>query len=181
MTLWLVRHAQPLIAAGICYGASDMPADTGLTTACATRLAAALPPGITVHSSPLQRCAQLAQALCALRPDLRMQQDERLREMDFGRWEGVRWDEIPRTAYDAWTANFATERFGGKESANELLQRVSAARADLQAAGRDAVWVTHAGVLRAMTVLNQGLTRFDRADQWPKSVAGWGEWQAVTL
>jgi alpha-ribazole phosphatase len=181
MKLWLVRHAPPLIAPGICYGASDIPADADLTAACAARLAAVLPQGLTVHSSPLQRCAQLAQALCALRSDLQMQQDERLREFDFGCWEGLRWDDIPREAYDAWTADFAAERFGGKESTDELMQRVAAARADAQAAGQDAVWVTHAGVLRAMSLLNQGQKRIERAELWPRSVLAWGEWQAVTL
>lgn len=181
MKLWLVRHAQPLIAPGVCYGARDIPADAERTAACAAQLAAELPPGLAVHSSPLQRCVQLAQALCALRPDLRLQQDARLQEMDFGLWEGVHWDDIPRAAYDAWTANFGAERFGGQESVNELMERVAAARAEASAAGQEAVWVTHAGVLRAMTVLNQGLTHFERADQWPKSVVGWGEWQAVTL
>lgn len=181
MKLWLVRHAQPLIAPGVCYGASDIPADLDLTAACAARLAAELPPGLTVHSSPLQRCAQLAQALCALRPDLQLRPDARLREMDFGQWEGVRWDDIPRTAYEAWTADFGTERFGGRESVNDVLSRVAAAREEVRAAGQEAVWVTHGGVLRAMALLDQGLTQLDQADQWPASVAGWGEWQSLTL
>lgn len=180
MKLWLVRHAQPLIASGVCYGASDIPADRAYTAACASELAAALPPGLVVHSSPLLRCTQLAQALCELRPDLRLQQDERLREMDFGHWEGVRWDDIPRPAYDAWTSNFGVERFGGRESVNELLQRVAAARSEAQALGQDAVWVTHAGVMRAMTLLEQG-ARIDKADQWPASVAGFGEWRVFSL
>jgi alpha-ribazole phosphatase len=181
MKLWLVRHAQPLIAPGVCYGVSDIPADTEFTAACAAQLAAELPPGLAVHSSPLQRCVQLAQALCALRPDLHLQEDARLREMDFGLWEGVRWDDIPRAAYDAWTANFGAERFGGQESVNELMERVAAARAAARAAGQEALWVTHAGVLRAMALLDQGLTRLDQAGQWPVSVAGCGQWQSVTL
>ncbi|MGJ4748845.1 histidine phosphatase family protein, partial [Leptospira sp. SA-E8] len=104
MKLWLVRHAQPLVASGVCYGASNIPADAARTAACAAQLAAelpSLPSGLALHSSPLQRCAQLARTLCELRPDLNLRFDERLREMDFGHWEGVRWDDIPRTAYDA--------------------------------------------------------------------------------
>ena len=63
------------------------------------------------------------------------------------------------------------------ESVNELLQRVAAARAEAQALGQDAVWVTHAGVLRALALLDQGLRTLDQAPQWPQAVAGWGEWQ----
>ncbi|EYC51532.1 phosphoglycerate kinase [Hylemonella gracilis str. Niagara R] len=181
MKLWLVRHAQPLIAPGVCYGISDIEADAPGTTACAAQLAAMLPHGLVVHSSPLRRCLQLAQALCALRPDLQLRQDARLREMDFGQWEGVRWDDIPRAAYEAWTGNFGAERFGGRESVNDVLARVATAREEVRSAGQEAVWVTHAGVLRALALLDQGLNRLDRADQWPASVAGWGEWQSLTL
>ncbi|EGI76350.1 histidine phosphatase family protein [Hylemonella gracilis] len=181
MKLWLVRHAPPLIAPGVCYGASDVEADAERTAACAAQLALELPRGLTVHSSPLRRCLQLAQALCALRPDLQLRQDPRLREMDFGQWEGVRWDDIPRAAYEAWTADFGTERFGGQESVNDVLSRVAAAREEALAAGQEVVWVTHGGVLRALALLGQGMNRLDRADQWPATVAGWGEWQSITL
>ena len=84
MTLWLARHAQPLVAAGVCYGALEVAADEPATQAAAHQLAAALPRGFRVVSSTLQRCEQLAQALCALRPDLTIFFDPRLREMDFG-------------------------------------------------------------------------------------------------
>lgn len=181
MKLWLVRHARPLIDAGICYGASDVPADTEHTRAAAAQLAALLPPGLSVWTSPLRRCSALAEQLLALRPDLRLQVDVRLREMDFGNWEGVRWDDIPRAAYDDWTADFGAARFGGLESVNELLRRVAAARAELRAQGQDAVWVTHAGVLRAMALLDQGLTALSQAPQWPREVAGWGEWEQLSL
>ena len=181
MKLWLVRHAQPLIEAGVCYGATDMPADASATLGCAAQLAPLLPPGLTLWSSPLERCAQLAWALRALRPDLQLRTDARLAEMDFGCWEGVRWDDIPRSAYDDWTANFGAARFGGKDSVNELLQRVAAVRAEVQALGRDAVWVTHAGVLRAMGLLDQGHTTLSQAPQWPQEVAGWGKWLEMTL
>ena len=40
MNLWLARHAQPLIGAGICYGVLDVAADAALTTAAAKALAA---------------------------------------------------------------------------------------------------------------------------------------------
>lgn len=176
-----MRHARPLIAAGICYGATDVAADAEHTQATAAQLALWLPSGLTVWTSPLQRCSTLAEALLALRPDLRLQQDARLREMDFGCWEGQPWDAIPRSAYDDWTVDFGAARFGGRESVNELLQRVAAARAEAQALGQDTLWVTHAGVLRAMALLDQGLTTLDQAPQWPQAVAGWGEWEERAL
>lgn len=181
MKLWLVRHARPLIDAGICYGATDVPADAEHTQATAAQLAPLLPAGLMLWTSPLQRCSALADRLLALRPDLRLRLDARLAELDFGCWEGVRWEAIPRAAYDDWTANFGTARFGGRESVNELLQRVAAARAEAQALGQDAVWVTHAGVLRALALLDQGLTTLDQAPQWPRDVADWGGWEQRAL
>lgn len=181
MKLWLVRHARPLVEAGVCYGVSDMPADAAHTRHCAAQLAPLLPPGLTLWTSPLQRCSALAEQLRVLRPDLQLRTDARLAELDFGCWEGVRWDDIPRAAFDDWIANFGAARFGGRESVNELLQRVASVRAEVQALGQDATWVTHAGVLRAMALLDQGLTTLDQAPQWPREVAGWGEWQAFEL
>lgn len=179
MKLWLIRHARPLVEAGVCYGVTDMPADADHTRDCAARLASLLPQGLQLWTSPLLRCAALAETLLAQRPDLQLRTDARLVELDFGCWEGVRWDDIPRSVFDAWASDFGAARFGGRESVNELLRRVAAVRAEVQALGQDAVWITHAGVLRAMALLDQGLTTLDQATLWPREVAGWGEWQVL--
>lgn len=178
MTLWLARHAKPLVAPGICYGALDLAADTELTLAAARALARELPPGIGVQVSPLQRCQQLAQALQTLRPDLLLSTDTRLREMDFGHWEGVPWADIPRAAVDAWTADFAQHRFGGKESANEVLARVAGAWDALQAAS-DTLWIAHAGVAQAAALLHQGIRHVAQAQDWPISRLHYGQWQVI--
>jgi hypothetical protein len=51
MRLWLVRHAAPLVEAGTCYGALDVPADAQATQQAAQALAQALPPGAVLRSS----------------------------------------------------------------------------------------------------------------------------------
>lgn len=181
MKLWLVRHARPLIEPGRCYGATDVPADAQDTQACARALAQSLPQGLPLIHSPLQRCTQLTQAVLALRPDLQAVCDVRLSEMDFGCWEGVRWDAIPQSAYDEWTAAFGSCRFGGRESVHALLQRVAAVQAETAQRTEEAVWITHAGVIRAISLLAQGLQRIERADQWPQQAPGWGEWLELTL
>ncbi|WP_295953705.1 histidine phosphatase family protein [Rhodoferax sp.] len=174
MTLWLARHAQPRVAAGVCYGALDVAADGPATLAAAHTLAAALPLGIYVASSPLQRCEHLAQALSTLRPDLTPIFDPRLREMDFGHWEGQHWDAIGQPALEAWTADFARHRPGGGESVQMFMQRVAAA---WDAVGtRPTLWITHAGVARACSLLAVGIRSIARADQWPHAAPGYGEW-----
>lgn len=176
MKLWLVRHARPLIEPGICYGATDMAADAQATQASAQALAQVLPQGVRVMTSPLQRCTQLAQALQTLRPDLQATADARLVEMNFGCWEGVRWDAISKHDFAHWMDNFNTCRFGGRESVGEFMQRVALARADTLRQAEPRVWITHAGVARAMSLLAEGLTRLERADQWPKATPEWGQW-----
>lgn len=184
MNVWLVRHAQPCIAPGVCYGALDMAADPQATERAARQLASVLPRALTVQVSVLQRCEQLAQCLRGLRPDLVFKKEARLVEMNFGRWEGVPWSEVPRAALDRWTADFGAHRFGGVESANQLLQRVAAVWADTLGSAppgppADAVWITHAGVIRAATLLAQGIHRLEQAAQWPRVAPAFGQWTVL--
>jgi alpha-ribazole phosphatase len=174
VTLWLARHARPLVAPGICYGALDVAADAALTLTAAQALATGLPQNISVQVSPLKRCQQLADALQTLRPDLQLRTDARLREMDFGHWEGVPWSDIPRAAVDAWTADFAQHRFGGKESANEVLARVGSAWDALPAA-QCTLWIAHAGIAQASVLLHQGIRQVVQARDWPPPSLQYGE------
>lgn len=180
MKLWLVRHAQPLVDAGICYGRLDVAAHAGATAQCARALAAQLPPGIRVISSPLQRCEQLAKSLQALRPDLTCETDERLQEMDFGRWEGMAWQAIGRDELQAWTTDFATYAVGHDgESVTAFMARVGLAFDALKAT--NTLWITHAGVIRAVELLAQGLRHLERADQWPLEAPKYGQWRTLDL
>ena len=181
MKLWIVRHATPLIESGVCYGALDVAADAPHTLQAARALAQALPLNCKVSVSPLKRCKQLAEALSELRPELKTQTDTRLREMDFGTWEGVAWDAIPLAAMQAWTDDFGAHRFGGVESANEVLARVASLwDAALQNLDQNQVWITHAGVARAAQLLSQGIRSVDTAIQWPKDAPGYGKWSMIS-
>ena len=191
--LWLVRHAQPLVAPGTCYGALDVLADPAATRAAAERLAAALPPGAQVFHSTLQRCELLALDLQALRPDLASNPDARLREMDFGAWEGRTWADIGKPAIDTWTADFAHQAPGGGESLSAVLARVSLALQDAQRlftaeateTTQDVVWITHAGVARCVAWLQAPDRRAEdavpRPDEWPVAAPAWGEWEIRSL
>jgi alpha-ribazole phosphatase len=174
--LWLARHAQPLIAPGVCYGATDVAANAQATLQAAEALAQCLPAGLQLVSSPLQRCVQLTSCLHALRPDLVCQTDTRLAEMDFGCWEGQRWDAIPQADYERWTADFGAHAFGGKESVQAFMLRVAAAWDEAQLGGLETVWITHAGVIRAATLLAQGVRQVTQAAQWPVSAPAFGAW-----
>ena len=179
MKLWLVRHAQPLVDVGICYGRLDMAADASATAECAKALAALLPVGCRVISSPLQRCEHLAHALYALRPDLAYKTDARLQEMDFGQWEGRAWQAIGRNELEAWTSDFANYNVGHDgESVARFMARVASAFDALPCQG-NMLWITHAGVIRAACLLAQGQRQIERADQWPLDAPKYGQWRLV--
>lgn len=180
MRLWLIRHAPVDAAPGLCYGASDLPAQADETQRAAIAMAHRLPRGIALHSSPLRRCTALAQAIGALRPDLEDPRlDPRLAEMDFGAWEMQPWQQIPRADIDAWTADFADEPAGGGESTRIFMRRVGVAWDAWRATGRDAAWVTHAGVIRAVWLLQRGVRCPRDAAEWPVQPIAHGEWLTV--
>jgi alpha-ribazole phosphatase len=178
--LWLVRHAQPLVAAGVCYGALDVPAEPAATLLAAKRLAHVLPMGANLTSSTLQRCEQLAQEICALRPDLTFKTDAALAEMNFGCWEGQRWDSIALAAYDAWTADFWQHPFGGAESVSQFMARVAGVWQRSRCADQAQVWITHAGVIRAVGLLVQGVQEVRCAADWPVAAPAYGQWITQT-
>ena len=174
--IWLVRHAQPLVEVGVCYGALDLAADPQATQMAAQALANVLPRNAVLCTSPQQRCERLAHAIQGLRPDLLYKLDVRLREMNFGQWEGQSWEAIPKQALSAWTDDFWQHRFGGAESVAEVMTRVAKAWDEAASTGQPKVWVTHAGVIRAAMLIAQGLRTLNDASLWPAKAPGYGEW-----
>ncbi|HLO62501.1 MAG TPA: alpha-ribazole phosphatase family protein [Azonexus sp.] len=148
MRLYLIRHGVPRVEAGCCYGRLDVPAMAIDETLAA--LSSQLPGGLPVWTSPLIRCRALAERL-HLQPII----DHRLAEMDFGAWEGRRWDDIPRPELDAWAADVAGYAPPGGESPRQLQRRALDFVASL--AVPEAAIVTHAGVIRTLLAHWQGL------------------------
>lgn len=176
-TLWLQRHAPVVAAHGLCYGATNLEAHAADTLQAAERIAPWLPQGIALWSSPLRRCTALAEAIVALRPDLSVRQDLRLAEMNFGAWEGRPWSAIARTEFDAWTADFAEAPAGQHgESVRAFMARVAEAHDEWRSGEGDALWVTHAGVLRAVTLLQSGIRCPATAADWPAGDLAFGGW-----
>lgn len=174
--LWLVRHAAPLVAPGICYGRLDLAADARATQQAAQALAQALPARVAVRHSPLRRCAQLAQALQTLRPGLCSQQDARLQEMDFGTWEGRPWDDVPRAELDAWAQDLHAYAPGGGEPLAAMLARVQCALEEPGPADGDQLWISHAGVARCVQWLRMRPGQSPSAAEWSQAAPAPGEW-----
>lgn len=146
----LIRHTAVRSAPGLCYGRLDLDlADTAPDDIAA--VLARLPPlpGALVVSSPARRCVRLA---AAIDPDFRT--DPRLLEIDFGAWEGLAWDDVPREMLDAWAADPWGFAPPGGESGQALLARIRAFCADTPA--RPLVIVSHGGPLRLLRAWAEG-------------------------
>ena len=144
-----MRHPAPDIAPGICYGRLDVdlsPAGLAAIEPMRTALAAS---GIgRVVTSPARRCLRLARALS---PEPIV--DDRLQELDFGAWEGLDWNRVPRDLLDAWAADPVGFAPPGGETGGALIARVRLACAALR---EDCIVVTHGGPLRLMPALLRG-------------------------
>lgn len=147
-----MRHPAPDIAPGLCYGRLDVGLSAAGHTALAAMRMTLATAGIgKVVTSPARRCLLLAQAI-APTPLI----DPRLQELDFGAWEGVAWDTVPRAALDAWAADPLAFAPPDGETGAALIERVGRAVAALLAAGEDCIVVTHGGPLRLLPALLRG-------------------------
>jgi alpha-ribazole phosphatase len=152
MRLYLVRHLPPLVDAGVCYGRTDLATDPAAQALALPALRAALPDA-PIYSSPLQRCAVLADALGGP-----VTFDARLAELDFGTWEMQRWNAIARAEIDAWAADVACYRPGGGESVADMAGRIAGFYADIKATNLSAaIVVCHAGAIRLCMAHSTGL------------------------
>lgn len=176
------RHPRPAMSARICYGRLDVPlaepsecaADPIEAAVDALLAEADAEPLGRIVCSPLARAQAVAQAL-ARRYGARLHADDRLREMDFGAWEGQPWTGIPRAELDAWAADTLGYRPGGGETVNEVLARVRRAWTGLASASATTLVVAHAGTIRCLLAVSGKLP----LDQAIRAEIAYGEVRAL--
>lgn len=146
----LIRHA-PIADSGRLAGRLDLPVDLSDQAGLAA-VAARLPPGAMLTSSPARRCLMTAEALIA---GSAARVDERLWEQDFGEWEGLDHGAVPDLGPLAPEA-LAGHCPPGGESFRDLCARTSPALLDLARRGGAQVVIAHAGTVRAALSLATG-------------------------
>lgn len=144
---WWVRHGPTHEKAFV--GWRDVPADLSDTDLIA-RLDAYLPKDAIVLSSDLSRSIATADAIQGQR--LRLPHDKRLREFNFGDWDGLKFDEVARRDPDLSRAFW--EQPGDLappdgESWNAVANRVNAAVDELRLSqsAKHIIIVAHIGVI----------------------------------
>lgn len=151
MKIVLIRHTRVDVAPGTCYGWTDVPvAKTFEAEAAVTKARLQLcGPFDAVYTSPLAR-ARLLAAYCGY-PDATP--DDRLKEMNMGRWEMERYDDIDDPYLQQWYDDYLHLPTRDGESFTDQLARVSAFLDDLrQQPYRQVAVFAHAGVLVAATI-----------------------------
>ncbi|SFR18123.1 histidine phosphatase family protein [Poseidonocella sedimentorum] len=147
--LILVRHA-PADHGGRLCGRIDPPL-APIAEAPLAPVRAALAGGGAWYASPALRCRQTAERLGGPAPVL----DARLWEQDFGRHDGLRFEEIPDLG-PLSRAELAARRPPGGESFAEAAARIAPALEEIAGAGPRAVVVAHAGTVRAALAVVTG-------------------------
>jgi len=159
MRLYLVRHTKVDVLPGTCYGQTDVPVMPSFPEE-AQKVKSNINGIAFTHcfASPLTRCRKLAEMIVP--GGLSIQYDDRLKELDFGEWEGKQWQNFEGT-FDAkkWFNNYMTVPCPGGESYIQLIERVRLFLNDLSQLPDNStvLVVSHGGPIRAFLVLLENI------------------------
>ncbi|MEJ0035807.1 MAG: histidine phosphatase family protein [Gammaproteobacteria bacterium] len=162
----LICHATTRALRSATFGGDDSLDDIGKKKA--ESLAGSLGRVDQCWTSPAHAARETAVAL-----DLTANPDERLRNCDFGRWEGLRFQQLllrePRKLV-RWIRDPSSAPHGG-ESIPQVLERVAAWMHERSRDPGHTVAVTHAAVIRAaiVHVIQAQVPSFWRIDVLPLS------------
>ncbi|MFJ5537415.1 histidine phosphatase family protein [Vreelandella titanicae] len=136
-----------------------------------------------IYSSDLSRCQQTLAWADVAKAGVPLVLEQRLRELDFGEYEGKVYDELKDLPhYRAWIDSVGELQIPGGESAAQLRERLDAWLHDLATNGRvdghkKILAVTHGGVIRELR------RRFETIHFWDGTVlqAQGRRWQLIYL
>lgn len=145
MIIHFIRHTKPDIAKGLCYGQSDIGLADSFAQERETVLSKLRERYDAVYTSPLQRCAKLAEFI----QSEKRYTDARLMEYNFGDWELMPWSDFKSVEAQNWMTNFVDQPAPNGDSIHDMQQRVKAFFSELQRCECESVAVvTHSGVQR---------------------------------
>ena len=148
MEIYLIRHTTPKVEKGTCYGHSDLELIHSFEEEFES-IRKVLPEKfeIPLFSSPLQRCATLAQHL----KGYPLKMDERLKELHYGDWEMKPWNAIYPDELSKWRQNLNDTSTPNGESFADLKKRVLSFWDELiTSRPAQAGLVTHYGVIQSL-------------------------------
>lgn len=145
MEVYLIRHTSVDVPKGVCYGFTDVPLKASFPEEAAETKKQL--EGLSfdcVYSSPLSRATKLAD-FCGYPEAIR---DERLKELNMGDWEMMRYDQINDPEIRKWFEDYLNTPTKNGESFMDLYHRVSAFLEELKQKPYQRVAIfAHGGVL----------------------------------
>jgi alpha-ribazole phosphatase len=158
MEIALIRHTSPDIEKGICYGQSDIVLKHTFMDEYQQVLQATPRCAEIIYTSPLSRCAKLANLLSQAL-GVPVFEDDRLKELNFGEWEMKRWDDIGHHALMKWMNDYENECCPQGESYNDLEKRVTDFLDEIKSGTHQSIIVvTHGGVIKASLSILQNIS-----------------------
>lgn len=154
--LWLIRHGEPAEEARHrCYGSLDVGlSETGRAQMAQVAEYLKTEPVAAIYTSPRSRALESARILAAV-PSCPIEIVADLREIDFGDFEGLPYDEIAARypdIYRQWMEKPTEVRFPNGEIFSEMRDRVLRAFETIQRErkGQTVAIVSHGGVNRIL-------------------------------
>ena len=125
MTIYLIRHTETNVSKSTIYGASDVGLSPNFKTEWLNlkhKLSLLNASKKIIISSPLSRCTQLATELSAFL-STPFETDDRLKELNFGDWEGQNWGNIDPETLDNWMKDYVNIAPPNGETYQQLANR----------------------------------------------------------
>jgi alpha-ribazole phosphatase len=161
MRLILIRHPKPLCESGICYGRLDLECEPQALSEAVLRLGKLAPASSLIVTSPARRAHDLAAQLST-----KTIVDDRLQELNFGNWEGRRWQDLGREAIERWHRGLPDSAPPNGETLTAMADRCASWLQSLKPSESPVLAVTHAGPIRVIKAMLNGeplLTYFTEA------------------
>jgi alpha-ribazole phosphatase len=169
MNLYIIRHTKVDVKPKVCYGQTNVDVAKSFTEE-AQKVKEEIKDikFCKIFSSPLKRCQKLSNFLFTDEITL----DDRLMELNFGKWEMQEWDKITGSEYHKWMNDYIETPCLNGESFLDLHKRVSSFIDDLKKNNFENVAiVAHGGSIRSI-ILN--ITNKDLKDAF-KTQVDYGE------
>ena len=147
MEIHVVRHTPVNFDKKSCYGQLDVPLADSFEQDVEQIKGQLADAYDKVYCSPLSRCKKLATTLKLDEHD----EDSRLLELDFGDWEGMKWNAIDQEILNTWMSDFVNIAPPNGESLSQMHDRLSNFMSDLRKTNHQKVLlITHSGIIRCL-------------------------------
>jgi alpha-ribazole phosphatase len=133
LEVYLIRHTSVGVSKAVCYGKSDVELSENFLYEKTDVYEKLYKAGafshnapILLYSSPLKRCALLAEYIQSqgkIKTTITL--DKRVQEMDFGDWEMQKWDVLPIDSFQSWMTAFTSTTVPNGEKFMDMYDRTT--------------------------------------------------------